>query len=214
MNIIKTTLPVILAGALVTGCAHMDDTDRTRTEGTAAGALLGGLLGYAVDGERGAVIGGLLGAGAGYVVGNEVAKRKRAYATTEDFLDGEATRVAEFNTTTAAYNQEMKGEIAALERESRDLRARYDAGSEDKKRLQAQRQDLQRQLARSEKLEKALEEELKVQQAILAEEGKERPANDPYLARLEREVAELQGNLEELREGSSQLARIDQRLSV
>ncbi|WP_040405977.1 glycine zipper domain-containing protein [Ectothiorhodospira sp. PHS-1] len=214
MNKTCKGLTLLCAAALLSGCATMDDQQRTRGEGAAAGALIGGLLGYAIDRERGAAVGALLGGGVGLAVGNEIAKRKQAYASTEDFLDGEIARVAEFNTTTVAYNQRLSGEIAQLETESSNLRARFDAGSADRRTLQARRDDLRGRIETAQKLEKTLEDELKVQNAILAQESKGRPKDDPYIARLEQEVAALQANLEQLREGSTQLARIDQRLSV
>ncbi|MCG5502030.1 hypothetical protein [Ectothiorhodospira lacustris] len=214
MNNTHKGLSLLCAVALLGGCATMDDQQRTRGEGAAGGALIGGLLGYAIDRERGAAVGALLGGGIGFAVGNEIAKRKQAYASTEDFLDGEIARVAEFNTTTLAYNQRLSTEIAQLETESRNLRARYNAGNADRKALQARRDDLRGRIETAQKLEKTLEDELKVQNAILAQESKGRPKDDPYIARLEQEVAALQANLGQLQEGSAQLALIDQRLSV
>ena len=75
-------------------------------------------------------------------------------------------------------------------------------------------EDLQKLIAKNAKLEDTLDKELKVQTEILAQERKDRPADDQYIARLEKEVNSLQKNLETLREGSTQLASIDQRLSV
>lgn len=55
---------------------------------------------------------------------------------------------------------------------------------------------------------------MEVQTAILKDERKERPVDDQYVVRLEKEVSALQKNLDQLRDGGAQLARIDQRLSV
>jgi hypothetical protein len=84
----------------------------------------------------------------------------------------------------------------------------------DKKALAAKSDALQKKIDDSKKLEDNLAKDLEVQTAILAEEKKSRPADDKYIVRLEKEVAALQKNLDKLREGSSQLAQIDQRLSV
>lgn len=214
MKSAKTTVIAVLVGSLSFGCANMDDTSRTQAEGAGMGVLLGALIGAAVGDEKGALIGAAVGGGLGYMVGNEVAKRKQAYATTEEFLDAEIARTEEFNATAVAYNNRLNTEIASLERESRNLRARYDSGKTQKNTLVAKRADLQKRIDESHKLEETLAKEHEVQTAILAEERKSRPANDAYLARLEKEVQELQKNLDTLREGSTQLARIDQRLSV
>ena len=178
------------------------------------GAVVGGLLGYAIGGGRGAAVGAALGAGAGFLVGNEIAKRKQAYASTEDFLDGEIASTQEYNRTLVAYNSKLSSEIAALEKESKMLRSRYDKGQVDKKVLLAKSAALQKKIDDAKNLEKTLAKELEVQTAILEQEKNNRPKDDNYIKRLEKEVAALQKNLDKLRQGSSQLAQIDQRLSV
>ncbi|MFP4154883.1 MAG: glycine zipper domain-containing protein [Halothiobacillaceae bacterium] len=207
-------LPLVATTLMVSGCATMDDGDRTRAEGSAAGAVLGGLIGYAIGDSRGAAIGAALGAGAGFAVGNEIAKRKEAYATTEAFLDGEIARVEEFNDTTVAYNRQVRAEIVRLEAEADQMRARADSGELTRAELESERTALTSRIEKSRNLEKSLAQELEVQQQILAEESEDRPADDPYIARLTDEVAELQRNLEQLRDDSAQLASIDERLSV
>ena len=209
------TLPLLLASGLVTGCANIqDDQQRTQAEGAAAGAVIGALIGYAIDKEQGAAIGAVIGGGAGFVVGNEIAKRKKAYANTEDFLNAQIARVAEFNRTTLAYNNKLRREIASLDRESKRLQAQYKSGAVQKQALVSKRNALNEKIASSKKLEQTLIQEQKVQSQILAEERKTRPANDPYIRKLEREVKTLQGNIDTLRSNNTQLAQIDPRLSV
>lgn len=192
----------------------MSDEGRTKTEGTAIGAVAGGLLGLVIGGEKGAAIGAAAGAGLGFLAGNEVAKRKKAYANTEDFLDAEIASTQEFNHTAIAYNKKLSTEISSLKKESSSLLARYNKGKVNKEALAKKSKELEKQIAANAKLEKTLAEELEVQNAILAKERKDRPADDKYIARLEKEVNLLQKNLEKLRDGSTQLASIDQRLSV
>lgn len=214
MRLMKGIVIIVLVLALLPGCATMSDQNRTKAEGTGVGAVVGGLLGYAIGGGRGAAIGAALGAGAGFLVGNEIAKRKQAYANNEDFLDAEISNTQEYNKTALAYNAKLSKDVAALDKESKALRAKYDKGQVDKKALAAKSDALQKKIDDSKKLEDNLAKELEVQTAILAEEKKSRPADDKYIVRLEKEVAALQKNLDKLREGSSQLAQIDQRLSV
>lgn len=214
MRLMKGIVIIVLVLALLPGCATMSDQTRTKAEGTGVGAVVGGLLGYAIGGGRGAAIGAALGAGAGFLVGNEIAKRKQAYANNEDFLDAEISNTQEYNKTAIAYNAKLSKDVAALDKESKALRAKYDKGQVDKKALAAKSDALQKKIDDSKKLEDNLAKELEVQTAILAEEKKSRPADDKYIVRLEKEVAALQKNLDKLRAGSSQLAQIDQRLSV
>jgi uncharacterized protein YcfJ len=213
-KIVNVLVVALLVVALLPGCATMSDQTRTKAEGAGVGAVLGGLLGYAVGGEKGAAIGAAVGAGAGFLVGNEIAKRKQAYANTEDFLDAEIASTQEYNKTAIAYNAKLSKDVAQLEKESTALRAKYDKGQIDKKALAAKSESLQKKIDDSKKLEDTLAKELEVQTAILAEEKKTRPADDQYIVRLEKEVGTLQKNLDKLRDGSTQLAKIDQRLSV
>ncbi|GAB6112101.1 glycine zipper domain-containing protein [Desulfomicrobium salsuginis] len=213
-KIVNVLVVALLVCALLPGCATMSDQTRTKAEGAGVGAVLGGLLGYAVGGEKGAAIGAAVGAGAGFLVGNEIAKRKQAYANTEDFLDAEIANTQEYNKTAVAYNAKLSKDVAQLEKESTALRAKYDKGQVDKKALAAKSDSLQKKIDDSKKLEDTLAKELEVQTAILADEKKTRPADDQYIVRLEKEVAALQKNLDTLRDGSTQLAKIDQRLSV
>jgi len=213
-KIVNVLVVALLVCALLPGCATMSDQTRTKAEGAGVGAVLGGLLGYAVGGEKGAAIGAAVGAGAGFLVGNEIAKRKQAYASTEDFLDAEIANTQEYNKTAIAYNAQLSKDVAQLETESTALRAKYDKGQVDKKALAAKSDSLQKKIDDSKKLEDTLAKELEVQTAILEDEKKTRPADDQYIVRLEKEVAALQKNLDTLRDGSTQLAKIDQRLSV
>lgn len=214
MKIMKTVFLLLLIGVFIPGCAGMSDQNRTKAEGTTVGAVAGGLLGLVIGGEKGAAIGALAGAGVGFLAGNEIAKRKKAYASNEDFLNAEIAGTQEFNSTTLAYNKKMTKDIAVLQKESKHLRARYDKGKVAKSALAAKSKNLQKQIADNQKLEATLAKELEVQTEILAQEKKDRPADDQYIARLGKEVDILQKNLETLRKGSTQLASIDQRLSV
>ncbi len=213
-KIVNVLVVALLVCALLPGCATMSDQTRTKAEGAGVGAVLGGLLGYAVGGGKGAAIGAAVGAGAGFLVGNEIAKRKQAYASTEDFLDAEIANTQEYNKTAIAYNAQLSKDVAQLEKESTALRAKYDKGQVDKKALAAKSDSLQKKIDDSKKLEDTLAKELVVQTAILVDDKKTRPADDQYIVRLEKEVAALQKNLDTLRDGSTQLAKIDQRLSV
>jgi len=213
-KIVNVLVVVLLVFVLLPGCATMSDKNRTQAEGTGVGAVLGGLLGYAVGGGKGAAIGAAAGAGLGFLVGNEIAKRKQAYATTEEFLDAEISNTKEYNKTAIAYNAKLSKDVATLEKQSKTLRAQYDKGTVDKKVLAAKSDELQKKIDASKKLENTLAKELDVQTAILADEKKARPAGDQYVVRLEKEVNTLQKNLDKLRDGSTQLAQIDQRLSV
>lgn len=205
---------LILSAVIISGCVTGSDQRRTKAEGTAVGAALGGLAGYFIGDGKGALIGAAAGAGLGYLVGREVAKRKAQYASQEEFLDAEAARTAEYNETLRAYNEKSRQELASLEIEAESLRQAYESGLEEKDTLLAKQEEVRKRLQENSELEKELNEELAVQQAIIQEESQTLPKDDPRIAALEKEVRELQANIATLSEGSAQLARIDERLSV
>ena len=205
---------LVLVAMVLTGCVTGSDQGRTKVEGTVLGAAVGGLAGYLIGDGRGAAIGAAAGAGLGYLAGREVAKRKAQYATQEEFLDGEIARTAEHNQTMRAYNEKSRREVAGLQHEAETLRRAYDAGTEKQETLRARQAEVRKRLAESRQLEEDLEEELAIQTAIIQQEKRELPADDPRIAKLEKEVRELQANITALSESSTQLAQIDERLSV
>ncbi len=127
------TLGVVLC--LFVGCAT-SDANRTKSEGTGFGALLGAGLGAGigalVGGKQGALIGAgagaLLGAGAGYYAGSTVAERKEKYANDEDRLNGETAVVAQYNSELNEYNEQTATKVTALTQEVADLKTQYKAG--------------------------------------------------------------------------------------
>ena len=225
----RTILATLTSGALMVGCVSnpsvdepagettesgQTDSQRTKTEAAVIGGLLGGLIGAAAGDSKGAAIGALLGAGAGYLVGSEVAKRKEQYASTEEFLDAEIARTAEFNDTARAQHERLRRDIAALDKETASLQAKYRQGTASKDQLAAKKQDLDARLAKNREFEEALQKEHDINARILAEERQSRPEDDPYLGKLEKENNDLRRQIEQLREDSTQLAEINERLSV
>lgn len=114
---------VLCAGSfLFTGCTNIkDDTTRTKTEGTLAGAGLGALLGAGVGalaggGGRsiatGALIGAAAGGAGGYAYGSHVANKKKGYAASEERLRGMIGRTRGERQSAEAYNSNLRRAIA------------------------------------------------------------------------------------------------------
>jgi uncharacterized membrane protein len=215
----------VLVAALLSGCvatggperpdsAASDDQTATRVQGSLLGALVGGLIGAAAGDGKGALIGAAVGAGVGYLAGNEVAKRKAQYAREEDFLDAEIAQAEALNREAVAYNDRLRGQIASLDAESKALTARYRTGQASRDQLAAQRNSVQERLTKSRQVEENLRKEHDVKAAVAKEERGQRGGDDPYVKSLEKQVKELQANIDNLHRGSAQLARIDERLSV
>ncbi len=229
-TLVKKIIPTLLVGMMVAGCVSnqprndadstagspqpQSDSSRTKTEGAVFGALLGGLLGLATGDKKNAAVGAVIGAGVGYVVGNEIAKRKQAYATNEEFLDAEIARTAEFNQTARAHHERLREEIAALDDEAETLRAQYKSGQANRQQILAKQQQLKQKLDKNNELESVLQKEFEINSEVLAEERKTRNTEDPYLIALEKENSDLKAQIQTLRNDSTQLAEINERLSV
>jgi chromosome segregation ATPase len=124
MNHRLTQLTAVLcAGSLLfTGCTNIkNDTTRTKTEGTLAGAGLGALLGAGVGalaggGGRsiatGALIGGAAGGTAGYAYGSHVAKKKQGYASSEERLRAMIGSTRSERQSAEAYNSNLRHAIS------------------------------------------------------------------------------------------------------
>lgn len=113
---------VLCAGSLFfTGCTNIkNDTTRTKTEGTLAGAGIGALLGAGVGalaggGGRsiatGALIGAAAGGATGYAYGSHVAKKKQGYAASEERLRGMIGRTRSERQSAEAYNSNLRRAI-------------------------------------------------------------------------------------------------------
>lgn len=216
----KSILSIVIASLLLVACetnpSRSDDATQTRAGGAATGAVIGGLLGLALGGHdkgRAALIGAALGAGAGYLVGDEVAKRKQRYAREEDFLEAEIASAREYNRTASKYNRKLRGDIARLDRQARRLEARYRSGKSSRQELVQERDAVQKQIASSKKVYDNLEKEYKIKVEI-ANERRQKRGNDAYVKQLEQEIAGLKQNMDELQTQSVQLAQIDERLTL
>lgn len=225
-NTLKPLAVCLLAGTLAAGCqtspsqndtggSATSDSTRTKTEGAVAGALIGGLLGYAIGGDsKGALIGAAVGGGTGFLVGNEIAKRKQQYANEEDFLDSEIASAKEYNETTRAYNTKLKGEIAQLDRDTKLMESRYRAGLASRDEVIREREKVQEEMASANKLYDDLKKEYEIKTAILDDQKKGGGGSSPQARALEKEIAQLKKNMDQLQSQSVQLAQIDERLTL
>ena len=74
-SITKSSSSIVLAIAVLAGCANMNETQQDTAKGAGIGALAGVVLGAAVGGSRGAATGAVLGGAAGAVGGNIWSKK-------------------------------------------------------------------------------------------------------------------------------------------
>ena len=172
------------------------------------------MIGLAAGDTKGAIIGALAGAGVGFLVGNEIAKRKARYASEEDFLNAEIAQLAKMNSSTYQYNYRLSREINSLKRQVASLKAQYEKRTVKRSALLKKKKDIQKRIEANNKMIEELQKEYKINVAILDEQKKKRKKKDPYVVRLEREIETLKKNIDALQKNARQLAEMDERLSV
>lgn len=128
----KAMVPVLALGILSanTSCSSMSDGTTTQVQGTALGTLggaaVGALAGLAIGGNTKSVITGLAvgaaaGAVAGFVWGNSVVKQKKAYATTEQYVQANNAQLSNRINQTRQYNQKLSKQVASLKAQNKKL---------------------------------------------------------------------------------------------
>jgi len=218
---LKDVISVLLAVALLVGCATTSDETRTKTEGTAlgagAGAVAGALLGFATGGKKGAIIGAgtgvAAGGAAGYLYGTHVANRKKAFATTEAYLDALIKNAQAVNDRTDALRQE----IAQLETETIQLVQRYNQRTIQRGQLTRQEQILKKKVEEGQEQLKILQVEIDNQRQALAKENQAQMKSGQttqLLNDLQAEITRLERNKAELEKGVTGLATMPIRPSA
>jgi uncharacterized protein YcfJ len=213
MNTFKKTSIVVAMAYALSSCASMGDSTRTKAEGTGMGALAGGILGYIVTGgdKKGAAIGAALGAGAGLFVGNEVAKRKQQYATTEDAIAGETQRTEQLTQTVRNENSQLKQDIDIYSKQISSLQSKIRSGKENQSSLSAQKEKVQARYDSAQKSLSTVEKELEVSQQLhqdyQAKGGNSSDLNtwQKKISTLEKEKATLEKNIKTLDTMNSKL---------
>lgn len=171
-RILKTTSLLCAGTLLLSGCANIkDDTQRTKTEGTlagaGAGALIGGLIGAATGGGTrsvvtGALIGGAAGGYAGHKYGKHVAEKKQGYASEEARLRGMISEARSERQSAEAYNASLRKNIASQRSELASIKAAKRSGQNVRGDASRLEKNLDANISRS-------NSELKRKDAVLVE---------------------------------------------
>lgn len=137
----QATAAALVLGVFTTSCSSMSDETQTRTQGTTAGVLigagLGALAGLAIGGNTESVLTGLsvgaaAGAAAGFVWGDSIVKQKRAYATTEQYVNANNQQLANRINQTKQYNQQLRNQVNSLNAQNKQLSAAKQAEAKAK----------------------------------------------------------------------------------
>lgn len=110
----------------LTSCSSMSDSTKTRAQGTSFGALAGGLLGagigLAAGGDTksvliGAAAGALLGGIGGYAWGDSIVKEKESYASMEEYINDNQKQLDNRITDVQKANSDLTKQITQLKKD-------------------------------------------------------------------------------------------------
>ena len=135
-RLLKATSLLTAGTFFFAGCTNIkDDTQRTKTEGTlagaGAGALIGGLIGAAAGGGTrnivtGALVGGAVGGTAGHAYGSHVAEKKHGYAANEARLRELIGEARSERVSAERYNASLRTAISQQRSELARIRGGND----------------------------------------------------------------------------------------
>ncbi|EIJ43811.1 hypothetical protein BegalDRAFT_2983 [Beggiatoa alba B18LD] len=204
-----------LTGNSNTNSSGMDDQTRTRVEGTALGATLGGLAGNLIgDNTNSTLIGSTLGAGIGYVVADEVAKRKQAYKNQEELIATESQRTEELTRELKQVNSRLKVEITAYRSQISKLQKQAEKDASKKTQLSAQKALLDARYKESQQALKGINNELEVTQSLYTDAKSQATTTDQSklntwnqrISMLKQEKTQLEQQTNQLQALSSEIA--------
>lgn len=204
----------VIGSLLLTACATSGKNDAT-VQGGVGGAAIGGLIGALVGGRQGALIGAAIGGGVGLVAGSVIDERRNAYASDEDFYDGQIAQTRNLNAELGKRNGSLREEIALDQKETKRLAKEAKAGKARKDQLLAQKSSLDERRQKNTQLMADLDKELLVQKEVLAKAetapgGAANPraqAMKVQVAALEKEIGELQKMVNEMGTQSATLGQ-------
>ena len=217
MNI-KNLFLVLVISALVSSCANMPQAlkdNRTIIEATLAGCVVGAGLGYAVKQKSGAAAGLVIGCSIGWFAGTKVNKRKKQYATQEQFLDSEIKLARKYNVEVKKYNRNLASKVKRLRGESEYVAKQYRAGKTSYAKVQEKRNKLAKEKSTNDKYLKDVLVEYQMKKIALAEgKAANKPENKSRLKKLDGEIKKLTENIKTLQKNSLELADVSNSLEA
>jgi len=192
-----------------------EDQTQTKIQGAGWGAAFGAALGALMgddknDKLRNAAIGAVIGAGAGFLLGNEVAKRKEQYANQEQALNGEIAKIQQSVREAQVKNQQLRQDIQTYQQQIAQVQQQINEGKASYFDLYDQKQVMQKRQESAEQSLTELEKELAIAQQLYKEyEPQSTPAEleqwQTKLAKLEQEKFQLESSIDELTAMNSSL---------
>ena len=214
----KSMLSVFLAVFIVSGCANMTDRQQTIFQGAglgvAAGAATGALIGQAIGHDTtstliGAGIGSVLGGLGGAVYGKHIADMKAQYASEEAWLRDCIAHAQIANQQAANYIAQLKVRNSKLEKEVKRLVAEYNKHKVSTATLRQKKKDIDNEIAQ---LNVNTQEVYRQIEEYKSARAKVQSSSAGTVAKLDRQISELEAAALELENQTTALASINQRI--
>jgi hypothetical protein len=208
---------VLISTIGLSGCMDemmKDDASVTKAQGAGGGALLGAALGGLIGGDaQSALIGAAIGGGLGYVVGNEVAKRKQAYASQEDLIAGETQRTVALLNEVKSVNSTLQKDIANYKKEIKKLNKQVAKDASKRAKLEQRKSELGAKHAQATQAISDVEKELETTQAMYDDTAT--TATDKKKMRAwEKRINELKAQKVKLEENTNQLQAVSSTIAL
>jgi len=209
---------LILMAVFLLSCTEMPTSmgDLAQNEALQGGALGGLLCGGAakIAGlNREQIIIATAGcAGIGAIVGQQMRDRRKGYASEEAFFDGEIKAAQQFNSDQVTYKNKLIAEVKTLKIENNKLVALQKEAKASGKVLAKHRTTISNKQKTVKTETRKMQEELKFQEALYTKI--KATDNSPRLAKLQKEVKKLKEAIVVVENQQSQLAELDDNLSI
>lgn len=143
-KVINATIGILLS---VTVCTVQVGCSRSSTEGTGAGALIGGGIGFVVGGPRGAALGAASAGMIGAIVGSTVDRQKRNQVALLDNKISNLESLRQYNNTLLADLQNKYMQLAQYEMQVESLKWHVNSRSTEAYKARKLLEDLQFQIS-------------------------------------------------------------------
>lgn len=196
---------LVLAGCQTAGkkssvnhsTTHKTTSHKATAEGAVGGVLFGALIGGLIGGSKGALIGAAAGGLVGGVVGHEIDNRKKKYASTEAFYDGQLAQTKSLNVALVKNNNNLRASIQKDKKRINVLVASYKKDKTKKAKLIAKKHEIDKKITSNKTRIASLNKELKFQQGVVkdmqasAKSKKNAKPLSAQVAVLQKEIADL-----------------------
>lgn len=212
-----------VVGSVTGGNTDDKETGETKDEkdtkgqaaivGTAAGAFIGSRV--ANNSLVGGLIGGAVGGLAGYKVGEEIARRKKAYKSQEDMIEKESENVSNWVSELQKTNAQLRKDIAGYKKRIAEINKKMKEDSSRKAALKKEKASIEKKYKAAKQALEGVEKEIEVTQALYNDAKKSPEAkNASKLKAWEGKIASLKKEKVQLNQRTNDLQSVSSTISV